>query len=61
MVSITQHSLATARRILEVYISPTKHLANQAIAHFENAKETEFANLLQTSATAPLTNTKQKS
>ncbi len=39
---------------------PTKHLANQAIAHFENAKETEFANRLQTSATAPLTNTKQK-
>jgi integrase len=60
IVAITQHSLATATRILEVYLSPTKHLANQAIAQFENAKETEFANRLQTSATAPLSNTNRK-
>lgn len=60
IVAITQHSLATATRILEVYLSPTKHLANQAIAQFENAKETEFANRLQTSATAPFANIKQK-
>ena len=60
IVAITQHSLATATRILEVYLSPTKHLANQAIAQFENAKETEFANRLQTSAAAPLSNTNRK-
>lgn len=48
IVAITQHSLATATRILEVYLSPTRHLATQAIAQFENAKATEFANQLQT-------------
>ena len=48
IVAITQHSLATATRILEVYLSPTRHLANQAIAQFENAKATEFATRLQT-------------
>lgn len=48
IVAITQHSLATATQILEVYLSPTKHLATQAIAQFENAKATEFANQLQT-------------
>ena len=37
IVAIIQHSLATATRILEVYLSPTKHLANQAIAQLENA------------------------
>ena len=42
--SPTQHSLATATRILEVCLSPTRHLENQAIAQFENAKATEFAN-----------------
>lgn len=60
IVAITQHSLATATRILEVYLSPTKHLANQAIAQFENAKETEFANRLQTSAKAPLSSLNRK-
>lgn len=48
IVAITHHSLATATRILERYLSPTKHLATQAIAQFENAKATEFANQLQT-------------
>lgn len=60
IVAITQHSLATATRILEAYLSPTKHLANQAIAQLENAKETEFANRLQPSATAPIPNTNRK-
>lgn len=49
IASITQHSLATANRILEVYLSPTRRLANQAITQFENAKATESANRLQTS------------
>jgi hypothetical protein len=40
----TQHFNAarqTAARFLEVLLSPTEHLANQAIAQFENAKEKE--------------------
>jgi integrase len=52
IASITQHSLATATRILEAYLSPTRHLANEAITQFENAKATEFANRLQTSPNA---------
>lgn len=60
IVAITQHSLATATRILDVYLSRTQKLANQAIALFENAKETEFANRLQTSAKAPISNTNRK-
>ena len=50
IVSITQHSLATATQILDVYMSRTRHLANQAIAHFENASATHSANRLQTAA-----------
>jgi integrase len=50
IASITQHSLATATRILETYLAPTRHLATQAIAQFENAAATEFANRLQTRA-----------
>jgi integrase len=60
IVAITQHSLATATRILEVYLSPTRHLANQAIAQFENAKATEFANQLQTGAQNARFGTNQK-
>lgn len=50
IVSITQHSLATATQILDVYMSRTRHLANQAIAQFENASATHSANRLQTAA-----------
>ncbi len=50
IASITQHSLATATRILETYLAPTRHLATRAIAQFENAAATEFANRLQTRA-----------
>lgn len=50
IVSITQHSLATATRILDVYMSRTRHLANEAIARFENASATDSANRLQTAA-----------
>jgi len=60
IVAITQHSLATATRILEVYLSPTRRLANQAIAQFENAKATEFANQLQTGAQSARFSTNQK-
>ena len=59
-MAITQHSLATAPRILEVYLSPTRRLANQAIAQFENAKATEFANQLQTGAQSVRFSTNQK-
>jgi hypothetical protein len=54
IVAITQHSLATDSNFGSL------SLANQAIAQFENAKETEFANRLQTSAKAPLSNTNRK-
>ena len=48
IVSIAQHSLATAPRILDVYMSRTRHLANPAIAQFENASATNSTNRLQT-------------
>ncbi len=48
IVAITKHSLESATRILEVYLDPTRHLAEQAISLFENASATEFANRLQT-------------
>jgi integrase len=60
IVAITQHSLATATRILEVYMSRTRHLADQAIAQFENAEATEFANRLQTSTPIAQSRTPRK-
>lgn len=48
IVAITQHSLASATRILEVYLARTQHLADQAISRLENAPATAFANQLQT-------------
>lgn len=60
IVAITHHSLETATRILEVYLSPTRHLADQAIEQFENAQATRFANQLQTAAGPPITEIRKK-
>jgi hypothetical protein len=48
IVAITQHSMATATRILEAYLPRTRKLADQAIARLENASKKETANRLQT-------------
>ena len=54
IASVTGHKLQTVPRILEQYLARTKGLAEQAIANFENAARTKFANQLQTE---PLTGT----
>jgi integrase len=46
--AITMHKPETAAKILGRYLAKTPLLADQAISLFENAKETEFANRLQT-------------
>jgi integrase len=46
--AITKHKPATAAEILGRYLAKTRHLADQAIALFENAKATKSANRLQT-------------
>ena len=48
IVSITGHSLQSATRILERYLSITQSLSRAAMIAFENAPETKFANRLQT-------------
>ncbi len=48
VVSITGHTMQSATRILERYGARTRRLAEAAIHAFENAKETRFANQLQT-------------
>lgn len=60
IVAITQHSLASATRILELYLDRTRHLADQAISRFENAPETDFANQLQTADDRRTTRPKKK-
>lgn len=52
IASITGHSFESATKILETYLSRTRHLASAAIIKFQNAKATRFANRLQTSAPA---------
>jgi integrase len=47
--AITGHSLQSATRILERYMSMTEALSSAAIHLFSNAPETAFANRLQTS------------
>ncbi len=49
IAAITGHMLQHVEAILEKYLSRTRHLAEAAIAKFENATRTEFANRLQTS------------
>jgi integrase len=46
--AITKHSLKSAHTIFERYMARTRHMADQAIALFENAPATKFANRLQT-------------
>jgi integrase len=48
IASITGHSLKTVATILDRYLARTKVLAGEAVALFENATSTEFANRLQT-------------
>jgi integrase len=53
IAAITGHSLRTVTEILDKYLSRTRILAGEAVTLFENAKSTEFANRLQTSALKP--------
>ena len=48
IAAITGHSLKTVTTILDRYLARTKALASEAVALFENARGTEFANRLQT-------------
>lgn len=57
VAAITGHTMQSATRILERYGARTKRLAEAAIHAFENAKETRFANRLQT---APIKQSKGK-
>lgn len=50
IAAITGHSLKTVTTILDKYLARTRTLAEEAVALFENAKSTEFANRLQTTA-----------
>lgn len=50
IAAITGHSLKTVTTILDRYLARTRALAGEAVTLFENAKSTEFANRLQTSA-----------
>lgn len=48
IAAITGHSLKHVTNILDRYLARTRVLAGEAIARFENAKSTKFANRLQT-------------
>jgi integrase len=50
IAAITGHSLKTVTTILDKYLARTRVLAGEAVALFENAKSTDFANRLQTAA-----------
>jgi integrase len=52
IAAITGHTLKSVTRILETYLARTRKLSEAAIYAFENAKETNFANRLQTTASA---------
>lgn len=49
IAAITGHSLKTVTTILDKYLARTRVLAGEAVALFENANSTKFANRLQTS------------
>jgi hypothetical protein len=51
--AITGHTLESATKILERYMARNSALADAGIVHFENARETNFANRLQTVARVP--------
>ena len=48
IAAITGHTLQSATRILERYLSKTPALSKAAMTAFENAPETKFANRMQT-------------
>lgn len=48
IAGISGHSLKTVTQILDRYLARTRALAGEAVALFENAKSTRFANRLQT-------------
>lgn len=48
IAAITGHSLKTVTAILDKYLARTRVLAGEAVALFQNAKSTRFANRLQT-------------
>lgn len=48
IATITGHSLKTVTTILDRYLARTRAMAEEAVALFENAKSTRFANRLQT-------------
>ena len=48
IVSITGHTMQSATRILERYLSMTQALSKAAMTAFENSSATAFANQLQT-------------
>lgn len=50
IAAITGHSLKTVTTILDQYLARTRALASEAVGLFENAKSTESANRLQTTA-----------
>lgn len=50
IAAITGHSLKTVSSILDRYLARTRVLASKAVAWFENASSTDFANRLQTKA-----------
>ena len=53
IAAITGHSLKTVSSILDRYLARTHVLASEAVARFENASSTDFANRLQTKAPQP--------
>lgn len=53
IAAITGHSLKNVTAILDKYLARTRVLAGEAVALFENAKSTKFANRLQTSSPKP--------
>lgn len=48
IAAITGHTLTGATAILDRYLARTRALAGEAVARFENAPSTQFANRLQT-------------
>jgi integrase len=48
IAAITGHSIKTVTTILDKYLARTRALAGNAMAKFQNAKSTQFANRLQT-------------
>ena len=50
IAAITGHSMKHVTSILDKYLARTRVLSGEAIALFENARSTRFANQLQTSA-----------